>query len=258
MFVADEITILDKEEINDEVFKLKLSKDKSCKFKPGQFVNIKVSDNDYPLLRRPISVAENLDDGFILYIKRVGLGTNLLFEKNIGDKLSIVAPLGNGFDIKETDKRILLVGAGIGVAPLYELAKELKRKGNKVDLLMGFKEEPYMINEFKTCTDSIIVASENEGYDFKGYVTDALSEIIEIGKYQEAYVCGPTVVMNKVNKELLGNGINPQLLLEEKMACGFGACLVCTCKIGTEDNFNYKRTCKDGPVFYGEEVLFDE
>ena len=258
MFVADAIKILDKEEINDDVYKLTLSKDESFNFKPGQFVNIKVSDNEYPLLRRPISVAENFKDRFTIYIKRVGLGTKLLFEKNIGDKIDIVAPLGNGFELKKTEGKILLIGAGIGIAPLYELAKQLKSAGNKVDVLMGFKEEPYLVENFKPYVNSIIVASEKEGYDYKGYITDALASRIIVSEYTDAYVCGPTIVMSKINKELLDKDINPQLLLEEKMACGFGACLVCTCKIGSEEKFSYKRTCKDGPVFYGKEVMFDE
>lgn len=259
MKVEERVMIIDKVDINEDVFKLTLKKNSPLEIKPGQFVNIKVSDSDYPLLRRPISVSDSDQDSYSICIKKVGEGTRLLYKKEIGESLDVIHPLGNGFYLDNIKEKALVIGAGIGSAPMLYLAKQLKTKCNvEVDVLLGFKDKPYLIDEFKKYSEKVAVVSENDGYDYKGYVTDVLEQILDAGDYQEVFVCGPKIVMHKSIIILKNKGINPQLLMEEKMACGIGACLVCTCKINDGTGIKFKRTCKDGPVFYGEEVVFDE
>lgn len=260
MRFVGELEVLKNEEINEEVFALTLEDHKDSNIKPGQFYNFKTSNTDFPLLRRPISVALVEEGKIIFYIQKKGLGTMLLSALKSGESLDVIGPLGNGFDF-EGVKKPLIVGGGIGVAPMMDTVRALKKLGHEnVKVLLGFRENPYGIDVFSEFTNNIEIASEHaEGYT-KGYVTTLLEKALQEGNYDGVFVCGPHVMIKSVAEICKDKGVRSYLLMEEKMACGIGACLVCTCKIQKENESDFKnlRTCKEGPVFLGEEVLFDE
>lgn len=253
--------ILENKEISDNIYKIKIKKpSKDFEIKAGQFINIKCGEGDFPLLRRPISIGLADEESMTIYVNRVGKGTELLCDRKIGESLDILGPLGNTFNMDIEKGKVLIVGGGIGVAPLLELTKELSKKDNlDIKVILGFKEDPFIVEEFKRYTKDIVIVSEKEGYDYKGYATEPLKNELEKNKYDEVFTCGPEPMLKKVNEICKEKDITVQLLLEERMACGIGACLVCTCKTKRgKDDWNYVRTCKDGPVFYGKEVIFDE
>lgn len=253
--------ILENTEIAKNIYRIKIKKPgKDFNIKAGQFINIKCGEGDFPLLRRPISIGLVEGETMTIYVNKVGKGTELLCSRKAGEFIDILGPLGNTFNMDIEKGKVLIVGGGIGVAPLLELTKTLSGKDNiDIKLILGFREEPFIIEEFKKYTKDIIVVSEKEGYDYKGYVTQPLENELKKNKYDEVFTCGPEPMLKKVNEICKANGTTVQLLLEERMACGIGACLVCTCKVKrSNEDWNYVRTCKDGPVFYGEEVIFDE
>lgn len=260
MSFVGELEVLKNEVINDEVFALTLEAHEDVNIKAGQFYNFKASETAYPLLRRPISVALVEDGKIVFYIQKKGLGTHLLSQLKAGDEVNVIGPLGNGFDL-EGVKKPLVVGGGIGVAPMMETVRLLKELGHEdVKVLLGYREEPYGIDVFKGITNQIEIASEHaEGYH-NGYVTTLLEKALECEAYDGVFVCGPHVMLKAVAAICKAKGVKSYLLMEEKMACGIGACLVCTCKIQKpgESDFKNLRTCKEGPVFIGEEVMFDE
>lgn len=253
--------VVENVKINDNIHKLTIQKPSTTKdIKAGQFFNFKCGEGDFPLLRRPISVSLVKEDNIVFYINKVGKGTELLCQKNKGDYIDVLGPLGNGFDLNIQGNNILVIGGGIGVAPLLELTKQLSLKSEvEFDVMLGFKNELFMIDEFKEYTSNIIVTLENDSGENKGYVTDFLKKNIGYKKYDYIFTCGPKPMLKEVKKIAEENNVKTQLLMEERMACGIGACLVCTCKVKRGDNdWNYVRTCKEGPVFYGDEVIFDE
>ena len=260
MSFVGELEVLKNEEINEEVFALTLEDHEGSNIKPGQFYNFKASDTSFPLLRRPISVALVEEGKIIFYIQTKGLGTQLLSALKSGESVNVIGPLGNGFEFTGV-KKPLVVGGGIGVAPMMDTVRALKELGHdEVKVLLGFREVPYGIDVFKNFTINIEIASEHaEGYT-KGYVTTLVEKALEEEAYDGVFVCGPHVMLKAVAEICKAKNVRSYLLMEEKMACGIGACLVCTCKIQKENERDFKnlRTCKEGPVFLGEEVLFDE
>lgn len=253
--------ILENKEITDNIYKIKIKKpSKSFEIKAGQFINIKCGEGDFPLLRRPISIGLADEDSMTIYVNKVGKGTELLCDKSEGEFIDILGPLGNTFNMDINKGNVLIVGGGIGVAPLLELTKTLSSKSDvNIKVILGYRDEPFIVDEFKNYTNDIIVVSEKEGFDYKGYVTGPLQNELNNNRYDEVFTCGPEPMLKKVNEICKENDTTVQLLLEERMACGIGACLVCTCKTKRgNDDWNYVRTCKEGPVFYGEEVMFDE
>lgn len=253
--------ILENKEIADNIYKIKIKKpNKNFDIKAGQFINIKCGEGDFPLLRRPISIGLSDEDSMTIYVNKVGKGTELLCDKSKGEFIDILGPLGNTFNMDIDKGNVLIVGGGIGTAPLLELTKTLSNKSNvNIKVILGYRDEPFIVEEFKNYANDIIVVSEKEGFDHKGYVTGPLENELKENKYDEVFTCGPEPMLKKVNEICKENNVVVQLLLEERMACGIGACLVCTCKTKRgNDDWNYVRTCKDGPVFYGEEVIFDE
>ncbi len=254
------LEVLKNEEINEEVFALTLEANEGCTTKPGQFYNFKAGDTAYPLLRRPISVALVEEGKIVFYIQKKGIGTHLMSTLKSGESVDVIGPLGNGFDF-EGVKKPLVVGGGIGVAPMMDTVRALKELGHEdVKVLLGYREMPYGIDVFKQFTSDVEIASEHaEGYT-KGYVTTLVEKALTEGDYDGVFVCGPHVMLKAVSEICKDKNVRSYLLMEEKMACGIGACLVCTCKIQKEDESDFKnlRTCKEGPVFLGEEVLFDE
>ena len=228
-----------------DVYKMTLCGDTSDITRPGQFVNIKI---DGLYLRRPISVCDRDGGSLTLIYKVVGRGTGLMSGMGAGVKLDVLSGLGNGYDVTLSGGRPLLIGGGVGVPPLYLLAKELVKEGKKVSAVLGFntKDEVFFEDEFKALDCDVTVATVDGSHGVKGFVTNALPE-----KYSFYYTCGPLPMLKAVYKAC---GKNGQLSFEERMGCGFGACMGCSCKTIT----GYKRICRDGPVLDGEEILWED
>ncbi|OJV62677.1 MAG: hypothetical protein BGO41_15780 [Clostridiales bacterium 38-18] len=251
------VKILNTEQHDHENFSLSVAIPETVK--PGQFFNFLATDSGMPLLRRPISVSGIEDNVITFTIKVVGKGTQYLANLKSGDEVALTGPLGNGFDLTTTKKRTLLIGGGIGVAPIKGLGEALRSMDIIVDSVIGFRENPILEAAFlKFSTQLTVVSEKNDTYK-KGYVTQYLEQILDENEYDEIYACGPKVMLRAVTDMLNSRGKRAQLLMEEKMACGIGACLVCTCKL-KDGEFGSKmvRMCKEGPMFYSDEVIFDE
>ena len=230
--------------LTENVFKMTLEGDCSAITAPGQFVNIKL---DGLYLRRPISVCDAEDGRLTLIYKVVGKGTEKMSKMKVGT-LDILSGLGNGYDLEKSGSSPLLIGGGVGVPPLYLLAKELIKQGKKVTAILGFntKSEIFYEEEFRALGCEVKVATADGSYGIKGFVTDALGGI----SYTHVYTCGPEPMLRAVYKSITTSG---QFSFEERMGCGFGACMGCTCKTVA----GYKRICRDGPVLFKEEINFD-
>jgi len=235
----------------------------------GQFIHIKCSKNNYPLLRRPLSIHridKEKGEIFILF-QIMGEGTKLLADRTIGDDLDIIGPIGNGFNIYPESRKIIIVGGGIGIAPLLALCEESIRQGKEVRVLIGALKKELVIGEesFKILGAKVDVATDDGSYQYKGLVTDLLERIIKEGWLtDQIFACGLKPMLKKISEIALQANINYQVSMEERMACGIGACLGCVCKIKTKDKreykvkYEYKRVCIDGPVFGGSEVVWDD
>ncbi|MEH7528033.1 dihydroorotate dehydrogenase electron transfer subunit [Priestia megaterium] len=222
---------------------------------PGQFVHIRVNNDYLPLLRRPISIAEidQTHEQFTMIYRAEGAGTSLLAEKQAGQSIDVLGPLGHGFplDTIEAGQTALLVGGGIGVPPLYELSKRLREKGVQVIHVLGFqsKADVFYEREFLALGETYI-ATVDGSCGTKGFVTTVIDE--QQFSYDVMFSCGPTPML----KALENNYTNKPLYisLEERMGCGIGACFACVCR-ESEDSTAYKKICSDGPVFQAGEVL---
>ena len=234
--------ILSNEKLAKDVFRLVLSGDTDG-IKPGQFVNV-LLENKY--LRRPVSVCDADGKKLTLIYKVVGSGTAELSGYVPGKALDILTVLGNGYDLSLSGERPLLIGGGVGVPPLYYLAKELKKQGKSVSVILGFnaKDEIFYENEFKELGCGVKVTTVDGSYGIKGFVTDALED-----GYTYVYTCGPKPMLKAVDGKITTSG---QFSLEERMGCGFGACMGCSVKT----NSGTKRLCKDGPVLFKEEIIW--
>jgi len=231
------------EKIAKSVYKMVLSGDTSAITRPGQFINIKVPDK---YLRRPISVCDFDGETVTVIYKVVGEGTMIMSEMEKGISLDVLTGLGNGFDIGKSGDRPLLIGGGVGVPPLYNLAKKLKDEGKTVTVILGFNtsDEVFLKEEFeKIATVYLTTADGSEGQ--KGFVTDAMDGI----DYDYIYTCGPQAMLRAVYDKAKAGG---QFSFEERMGCGFGACMGCSCKT----KYGAKRICKDGPVLEKEEIIW--
>lgn len=250
--------IIKKEILNEEIFKIDVEKPADMpEIVPGQFFGITVSSNGYPLLRRPISVSKVDESSFELTIKVVGEGTQMLHDLIEGSTINVLGPVGNGFFLDDINKNSIIVGGGIGVSPIKELARVMKLKNNELPILLGFRNEPFDMDDFNQVSSDIEIATESGVVGVKGYVTTLLEERLKKESIDTVYVCGPHMMLKAVNSLCDKYNVTTQLLMEERMACGIGACLVCTCAIKEGSEILNKRVCKDGPVFYGSEVVFD-
>ncbi len=229
---------------------------------PGQFINIKCSDSEIPLLRRPMSVmsvnrSKNTFD-FAFQVK--GEGTEILAKKKDNDDIDLFACLGNGFFIPEKGKKIAVVGGGIGIFPLLFLIEKIREqeKDAYISTFRGFqnKENVILEEEFKNCSTEINVSTDDGSYGHKGLVSDILVSKMSQKNYDIIYTCGPQKMIAKIANIAQNHNIPCQVSLEERMGCGIGACLVCACKVKTVDGEDYKHVCKDGPVFWANEVVF--
>lgn len=246
--------IVESKRLTSEVYQLTVEKPKEIKVKPGQFFMIK-SINTYPLLNRPISISGFTDETVEFGIKKIGIETNHMSELEAGEEIYLLGPLGNGFDIKESYKKVLLIGGGIGIEPLKGALKVLSSKKVETTTLLGFRNNCFDLDDFRKYGGKIITFSEKESRgDYFGYPTDQLEKILAEEEYDAVFTCGPEILMSKVKDISKVYNVETQLLLEEKMACGIGACLGCTC----ETKNGYKKVCTDGPMFYGDEVSFNE
>lgn len=210
--------------------------------KPGQFYMLKVP-NSVVLLPRAISIFDVDDEKISFLYQVVGKGTAEFTTLRPEDEIQLTGPLGNGFDINQMGKKVAIVTGGIGIAPMMKVAKSLIAES--VDVYSGFRNEVYGISDLKNHVDNVYISTEDGSRGHKGYVT----EILEPEKYDIVLCCGPEVMMFAVAKLCKEKNTPVYISMENKMACGIGACLVCTCKTKGGN----KRTCKEGPVFSGEE-----
>ena len=236
--------ITENTKIAKDVFKMRLAGDTSGITGAGQFVNIKI---DGFFLRRPISVCDFNENELLIIYKVVGKGTDRMSGLGAGQKLDLLTGLGNGYDLTVKTDKPVLIGGGVGVPPLYKLAKELKKQGKKVSVILGFnsKEEIFFEKEFKEIADRVLVCTADGTYGLKGFVTDALCDV----DYDYFFTCGPEPMFRALEKTVKTSG---QFSFEQRMGCGFGACMGCTCKTLTGN----KRICREGPVLFREEIIW--
>ncbi|MCR5430756.1 MAG: dihydroorotate dehydrogenase electron transfer subunit [Eubacterium sp.] len=270
--------VLSQNRIADEIYSMWIECEVANSAKPGQFIDVYVND-DSKLLPRPISICEVGENKLRIVYRVVGGGTKLMSTYKNGDDLDIIGPLGNGFDLKE--RKAVLVAGGIGIPPMVELAKQLSKEIGKENVLsvLGYRDELFLVEELEKYSE-VIVTTEDGSAGIKGTVIDGLKEsldgIVEAcggissspleegsGAGRVVYGCGPIPMLKAVKEWALDesrpNKIEQcQISLEERMACGIGACLACVCKTKEKDehsNVCNKRICKDGPVFDANDVI---
>ena len=237
--------IISNEALTDSVYKMVLGGDTSAITASGQFVNIQLEGK---FLRRPISVCDYDEKTLTIVYKVVGKGTAQMASMPSGKKLDILTGLGNGYDLSLSGEKPVLLGGGVGVPPMYNLAKKLLAQGKQVSVILGFNTEAEIFYEaeFKNLGCDVTVTTVDGSYGVKGFVTTALEGM----DYTYFYTCGPEPMLKAVYSASKTSG---QMSFEERMGCGFGACMGCSCKTLT----GYKRICKDGPVMKKEEILWE-
>lgn len=222
--------------------------------KPGQFISIYTKDNAR-ILPRPISICEITEDALRVVYRVAGKGTEEFSSYRAGDPIDVLGPLGNGFPLEEAyGKKVFLIGGGIGVPPMLETAKQLKDKAD-VTIVMGYRDsQMFLKNKFEEA-GALVIATEDGSFGTKGNVLDAIRE--NDLKADVLFSCGPKPMLRALKNYAAENGIEAWISMEEKMACGIGACLACVCQSKEVDDHSHvhnKRICKDGPVFKAEEV----
>ncbi len=235
--------ILSNISIAPSVYKMILKGDVSDITNSGQFINIKLKQK---YLRRPISVFDYDDSTVTIIYKVVGEGTEIMSKLSAGEMLDVMTGLGNGYNIKKAGDKPLLIGGGVGVPPLYNLCKKLVEAGKKPTVILGFNtaSEVFCYDEFiELC--NVLVTTVDGSRGIKGFVTDAMKDL----EYTYYFTCGPEPMLKAVCSTAVTSG---QLSFEERMGCGFGACMGCSCKT----KYGNKRICKDGPVLESEEVIW--
>jgi len=244
MYKKNEYKILSNRKIANQVYEMVLEGDTQYITKPGQFINIEIKEF---YLRRPISIC-NYDENTITVIyKVVGEGTEKMSQMQEGT-LDVLTGLGNGFDTRKSKQRPLLIGGGVGTPPMYGLCKKLVEEGKKPIVVLGFnsKEDVFYEEKFKSLGAEVYVSTVDGSYGTKGFVTDIVKNLKDYTYY---YACGPKNMLKAVYDTANSDG---ELSFEEKMGCGFGACMGCTCKTKNGD----KRLCKHGPVLKKEEIIW--
>lgn len=251
-------------EISPDIYEMELQAPEITeKANPGQFLHIRCSDTVSPLLRRPISIAyadHKIGKMGIIY-RVVGRGTQLLCQKDPGSRLDILGPLGKGFPMPDKDKTPIIIGGGIGVAPLLFLAQKIAQNKTRKDsliALLGFptKQETFGLEFLESMGIKVLIATDDGTLGHKGYPTDLLNDYLEKCNKSKTiiYGCGPKPLLSKIKTVAVRNNIPAYLSLEERMACGVGACLGCSVKSSQD---GYKKVCEDGPVFEAGEVELD-
>ena len=238
-------TVKENMPLTSSVYKMLLEGDTSHITNCGQFVNIKL---DGLFLRRPISVCDCEGDVLTLIYKVVGKGTEEMSLMKAGDTLDVLTGLGNGYDTHVSGNAPILLGGGVGVPPMYMLCKKLIGEGKRVSVVLGFNkaDEVFYENEFRALGADVTVTTVDGSYGTQGFVTDVMKNT----EYSYFYTCGPEPMLKAVYNTSITEG---QFSFEERMGCGFGACMGCSCKTIT----GYKRICKEGPVMKKEEILWE-
>lgn len=247
--ILTNVRIVENKEIRPGYFLLTFySQDLVERIIPGQFLHIRIDSRLDIILRRPFSVFNCDRENVSILYEVVGKGTSVLSRKRIGEVLNILGPLGNGFSIPFDIKNVALIGGGIGIAPLFLLAKELKEKGIGIEVFIGAKSKTGIlcVEDFKRIGIEPQIATDDGSYGYKGFVTELFRASLEARDY--IYACGP----NEMLKELARFALNGEVSLDTQMGCGMGVCLGCVVKTKT----GYKRVCKDGPVFRIDEVMW--
>ncbi|TDX52773.1 dihydroorotate dehydrogenase electron transfer subunit [Orenia marismortui] len=258
--------IISQEEISPKHFRMVIDAPEVAKdAQMGQFIHLKWTselNQQDPILRRPISLNEiDKKSGAITIIYRViGRGTQLLSTLKSGDQVDIMGPIGMGFSIPEDSNKLIIVGGGMGIAPLYPVVKELVALDKEVTVLIGAENKGQLLNleDYETMNVELKASTVDGSYGYQGFVTDFLDD--NLADIDYIYTCGPEVMMEVVQRWATENDIKGETSLEERMGCGTGACLSCVCKIKVrnESGWDYKKTCIQGPVFPLSEVIFDD
>lgn len=234
--------IADNIEISHGIFKLTV---RGCfTAKPGQFYMLRAWGIE-PLLPRPVSI-HDIDEDKLSFIYEVkGEGTRILSKLKIEDEIELLGPLGSGFDVGSVNGRVAVVTGGIGIAPMLYAVK--KTEASSIDLYAGFRNDVFIVDDFRKNVDNVYISTDSGKEGHKGFITEIFSPL----SYSMVLCCGPEVMMEKVVKKCIEHDVPVYVSMEKHMACGIGACLVCTCN--TREG--KKRVCKDGPVFWGRDVI---
>ena len=253
--------LVDKQQLKKDLFKFSIKAPNIVKnSKQGNFIEIRVSEQTEPFLRRPISIYNlDRDNGVLEFIFQVkGKGTEILSKKEVGDLIDVVGPLGYGTFKYEDYQNIAVIGGGIGIFPLYELAKCAKNDNKTVNTYIGFRNQDLVVleEEFKQVSNNLILTTDDGSYGKKGFAINFLEEDINNGKIDSIFACGPLPMLKAVQKLASDKNIPCQISLEEKMACGLGVCLGCAVKTASssKENPEYLHVCKAGPVFNSKDV----
>lgn len=263
--------VLANSKIAQDVFKMRIGGEAAQKIcgaaKAGQFINVYLKDKS-TLLPRPISICNLEKEGIDIVFKVVGKGTKALSEYLEGEEIRISSALGNGYATDSCEKsgsdvsnsavawKAVLVGGGVGVPPMLELAKQLSAKGVFVTAVLGFQEEPFLVEEMSTYSESLYITTDNGQNGYHGTTVDFLKENNITA--DEFFACGPKPMLKALTEYCTSINIPVQVSLEERMGCGYGACVGCTCKVTEGEKMVQKAVCKDGPVFKGSEVVWNE
>lgn len=253
--------LVKKEQLKKDIFKFSVKTEEIVKnSKPGNFIEIRVSDQTEPFLRRPISI-HNLDkeNGILEFIFQIkGKGTKILANKEVGEGIDVIGPLGFGTFKYGNYNNIAVIGGGIGVFPLYELCKCTKNENKTVSTYLGFRNEEYVVLEekFKNVSDKLVITTDDGSYGKEGFAINFLKDDLEKQKIDCIYACGPLPMLRAIRTLAIEKDIPCQISLEEKMGCGLGVCLGCAVKTArsTKENPEYWHVCKGGPVFQAKDV----
>lgn len=253
--------VIRQEQLTETVYYLKIKAPEIASLaNPGQFVQVRCSDGYTPLLRKPLSLHEidkQAETISLLYEVR-GQGTKLLTKYKSQDSIDLIGPLGNGFTLPEKGKA-LLVGGGMGLAPLLPLAQKLKEQGHEPTIILGFNDEQSVcrLEAFQE-QGQVFITTMDGSLGTKGLVTKPLAPKLETGEYSMVYACGPEGMLKSVTGIAQKLKVDCQVSLEAYMACGFGACLGCVCQTKSKAQLTYSRVCTEGPVFNGKEVVWHD
>ena len=256
-----QVKLIEKSQLTKDIYHFKVKADEIVKeARPGNFIEIRITDQTEPFLRRPISIY-NLDkeNGILEFIFQVkGKGTEILSKREVGENIDIMGPLGFGTFKLEGRKNISILGGGIGIFPLYELAKEAKQNNMQVNTYLGFRNKEYVVleNEFQNVSDKLTITTDDGTYKQKGFAIDFLKQDIENNKIDCIYACGPLPMLRAIRELAIQKNLDCQISLEERMGCGIGLCLGCAVKKAEspKDAPEYYHVCKGGPVFQAKDV----
>lgn len=252
--------ITGKQDISDDIFKYTFDSGEIANTAvPGQFLEIKCSQGIDTILRRPISISNTIPEldsvEFIMQVR--GNATAVFSGSKPGDDIDVIGPIGKGFTINSNIKKPILLGGGIGIFPMYFLAKKINNPQTKVVLGFRNKELVIMEDEFSALPCSLVVTTDDGSYGQKGFVTSILESEIKASDVDMIYACGPLPMLKRVKEISINAGIPCEISVEERMGCGIGACLGCAIKLVDGQDWRYGHVCKDGPVFRVEEIILE-